>query len=152
MKIRILYLMIYSSNYFADSANEILTELLKSSIKEYRYLGLLTIYQLVRNHGPHDLKNNMSTIYGLANDNTTRFSFRDRQMSSQDIGNFHYGVATKSNVIVWESLALWMAGWAQRRSGNSNKELIRGIFGIPLYPPYGDDPIDQYWIREGFKY
>ena len=79
--------------------------------------------------------------------------FRGDFMTSQDIGNHHYGVATKTNFFISESFALRMAGWAQNRANTSMPEWNLGKIGnFSLFFPYGDDPKDQYWIMKGFEY
>lgn len=84
-------------------------------------------------------------------------------MTSEDIGNHHYGVVTKANILISERMALEQAGKAQISAGTSKPEWqlyekrvvwaggFRTELKIPL-PPYGDDPIDQYWIKRGFSY
>lgn len=134
-------------------ANIIYSNLLSSSIDEYRFLNPVKVYEYMRNHGRDDLKNNKQYIYGLANDGKTRFMFRGDFMTSQDIGNHHYGVATKTNFFISESFALRMAGWAQNRANTSMPEWNFGKIGsFSLFFPYGDDPKDQYWIMKGFEY
>lgn len=89
-------------------------------------------------------------------------------LTSEDIGNHHFGAVTKSNVIITESFALEQAGAAQIAAGTSRPEWqIKAIvpFSIVsssgsiftgytevLLPPYGDDPNDQKWIKLGFEY
>jgi hypothetical protein len=132
--------------------DEIYSYLLETSIREYKYLDPVTVYNLVRNGGPHDLKNNTRTIYGLANKTNTLLYFKGVFMSAQDIGNHHFGVATAANIFIAPSFALRMAGLAQIKAGTSDPKWIVGKWGLPLSPPYGDDPVDQYWIKSGVNY
>jgi hypothetical protein len=45
-------------------------------------------------------------------------------------------------------ILLRAAGWAQQRSGNTDPK-----FGNWWWlPPYGDDPQDQFMIKEGINY
>lgn len=92
------------------NADIILSNLLTSSAMEYRFLDPFTVRHMVRNSGPHDFKNNRSTIYGISNKTSTLFSFEGFLMKSEDIGNFHYGVATASNIFISKRFALMMAG------------------------------------------
>ncbi|NLY76124.1 MAG: type IV secretion protein Rhs [Firmicutes bacterium] len=81
-------------------------------------------YNQVRNRGPWDYK----------------------QLGSQyeDFGNFHYGVVGKAGYFP-DQVLFRMAGWAQTRSGNYQKEN-----GSPWgKAPYGDDPRDQAMIQKG---
>ena len=90
-------------------------------------------------------------------------------MSAQDIGNHHFGAVSKTNVLISKPLALNLAGLAQIKAGTSRPEwkslgltfipTFLPIFPFPtviplvtLKPPYGDDPVDQMWIMEGFNY
>ena len=105
-------------------------------------------------------------IYGIANKTNTKFLFNEELMSSQDLGNYHYGVVAKSNIFFSEEFALRQAGQAQIKAGTSRAEwIIRAgtptlihsstgsFYVIPkLIPPYGDDPIDQFWIQQGFRH
>ena len=132
--------------------SDIYSKLLESSIREYKYLDPVTVYSLVRNNGPHDLKNNKQTIYGLANDSKTLLYFDGALMSAQDVGNHHFGVAIAANIFIGQNFALRMAGVAQIKAGTSDSKWIVGKWGLPVFPPFGDDPIDQYWIKKGFSY
>ena len=94
-------------------------------------------YDQVRNHGPWDYKQ------------------RGRQY--QDFGNFNFG-ATGAAFGFSESTLLRMAGWAQVRAHTSNPawgeatNLLFAYLGFGGKPPYGDDPNDQYWIKQGILY
>ena len=85
-------------------------------------------YQQVRLHGPWDYKSRIGRRY-------------------ENFGNFNYGaVGTAAGIT--ESVLLRAAGWAQSRSGNGKED--DGIwYGLP---PYGDDPVDQFWIKNGIDY
>ena len=84
-------------------------------------------YYQVRNRGPWD------------------FKYRGRHF--ENFGNFHYGaVGTAAGIP--EQVLLRAAGLAQSHAGSSATE-----FGYWLTSaPYGDDPLDQYWIRAGIEY
>ena len=120
---------------------------------------------LVKNHGDWDLKNNKKYIYGLGNDNKTKFNFNGEIMEAQDIGNHHFG-AVACAFGFGEEFALRQAGAAQIAAGTSKPEWIiyeksndiqpsDDLMVIPvkkMLPPYGDDPRDQKWIKTGYNY
>ena len=120
---------------------------------------------LVKTNGEWDLKNNKKTIYGIANDGNTRFEFQGKMMEAQDIGNHHFGVVVEAYGLFPEEFALKQAGEYQIKSGTSKPEWQRYAESVVISPttgtsfyqrgmlsPYGDDPRDQKWIREGFEY
>ena len=91
-------------------------------------------YDQVRSHGPWDYKR-IDRIY-------------------EDFGNFNYG-ATGRAMGFPEAILLNEAGRYGVEHGESDTEWGRpGPPGLPLFgtPPYGDDPRDQYWIRQGMDY
>lgn len=84
-------------------------------------------YKQVRNRGPWDYK----------------------QLSSRNeaFGNFNYGAAGTAAGIP-SSRLLRAAGMAQTAAGTSRPEF--GSWWRDA--PYGDDPNDQYWIKQGIAY
>ncbi|AJZ91257.1 Rhs-Related protein [Klebsiella michiganensis] len=84
-------------------------------------------YQKVRNSGPWDYKQ------------------QDRSLAN--FGNFNYGAAGFAAGIPEETLFI-AAGFAQTRAGTSQPQwgAWYGSF------PYGDDPHDQFWIKQGIDY
>jgi hypothetical protein len=150
-----------SYNYIGNiggtiSANEIFGNLLRNdvNIAEGLLFNPITFYNLVKGKGDWDLKNNKNTIYGLShtldklNNTTTWFDFNRERMTTEDLGNFHYGTTGRAAGIS-EGLLLYAAGQAQIRAGTSipayqTPEMMR------MYP--GDDPWHQHMIREGFRY
>ena len=84
-------------------------------------------YQKVRNKGPWD--------------------YKQFDPYWAEFGNFNFGAAGYAAGILSGKLQVG-AGWAQKRAGTSRPEW--GIWYKDA--PYGDDPTDQYWIREGIKY
>lgn len=121
--------------------------------------------KLVKNQGDWDLKNNKDYIYGLGNDNKTKFNFNGKIMEAQDIGNHHFG-AVACAFGFGEEFALRQAGAAQIAAGTSKPEWIiyekrdaiqppDDLMVIPvkkMLPPYGDDSRDQKWIKSGYNY
>ncbi|MBC7487759.1 MAG: hypothetical protein H7282_13510 [Cytophagaceae bacterium] len=123
---------------------------------------------LVRNHGDWDLKNNTSTIYGVANSfdkangTTTNFKFNGGPYSAPDLGNIHFGATGSAKWFGTENLLKTQAGAAQMAAGTSRPEWQRYLtlgndpFGHPIprtmLPPYGDDPRDQQMIQTGINY
>ena len=140
----------------------IYTNLLDEHAAESKFMWPFKLKKLVRNNGDWDLKNNKNTIWGLGNKKTT-FILNGDRMKSEDVGNHHYGVVTKSHVVISEQFALEQAGEAQIKAGTSKPEWqlyeerttwaggYKTTLKIPL-PPYGDDPNDQNWIKRGFDY
>lgn len=99
--------------------------------------GFFWFYNQVRNGGPWDYKRTSSWY--------------------EDFGNFNYG-ATGSAFGYSEATLLRAAGWAQSRAGTSSinwgkpTSAVGAFFGSGGSPPFGDDPKDQYWIKEGIKH
>lgn len=84
-------------------------------------------YNKVRNGGPWDYKKG--------------------QPQYENFGNFHYGaVGTAAGIP--EEVLLRAAGAAQMRAGTSEESF--GYFWTDA--PYGDDPVDQVWIKAGIDY
>lgn len=150
------------------NANSIYKNLLKDNMKTAKGIyNPVTFKNLVKNKGEWDLKNNMKTIYGLANHykgGETQFSFQGKNMTAQDMGNHHFGAVGKAYGFFSEEFMLKQAGEAQIAAGTSKPEWqkydvkvipspVGGVVTIttPL-PPYGDDPRDQQWINAGFDY
>jgi RHS repeat-associated protein len=123
---------------------------------------------LVKTRGEWDLKSNKKTIYGLGNDNKnpTIFIYKGKGMESQDIGNHHFGYVSKAFGLFPEDFILRQAGNYQIKSGTSKPEWqqYENINLMPkpdpmssapvvpqMLPPYGDDPRDQLWIRQGMS-
>lgn len=128
-------------------------------------------YLKVKGGGDWDYKIQTTTLYGYVNQTETKddgskytkFNFQGLIMEPQDIGNHHYGVMGLATNVFTENMLLIEAGRAQIKSKTSKPEWIKevhqgglGTRGVPshkyLLPPYGDDPRDQGWIKEGFEY
>ncbi|NWF08161.1 bacteriocin [Pseudomonas salomonii] len=84
-------------------------------------------YTQVRNRGPWDYKQ-ISKEY-------------------EAFGNFHYG-AVGIAAGFSEEVLLRAAGLAQTRAGTDRPEFGRWWGDAP----FGDDPVDQHWIKEGIRY
>ncbi|MRS16221.1 type IV secretion protein Rhs [Enterobacteriaceae bacterium RIT691] len=65
----------------------------------------------------------------------------------QNFGNFNFGAAGLAAGIP-EGILLVGAGWAQSRAGTAKPEWGKWY----EKPPYGDDPTDQRYIKEGVDY
>ena len=66
----------------------------------------------------------------------------------QNFGNYHFGIVAAA--FGWnKEFAKRLAGAYQKYWTNTSKE----EWGEPwsLEGPYGDDPVDQFWIEEGFR-
>lgn len=147
------------------NVNEIYKNLLAQNMKEAKGIySPFTFKSLVQANGEWDFKVNYKTIYGLGNDGKTQFQFQGKKMEAQDIGNHHFGAVANAYGFGQE-FALKQAGVAQMGSGTSRKEWqnygpqqIVGstpagpIYSRPILPPYGDDPRDQSYIKQGYQY
>lgn len=75
------------------------------------------------------------------------WDYKQQGREFEDFGNFNYGACGFAAGIPPEVL-LRGAGWAQSRAGTSNPEFGNWWANAP----YGDDPGDQKWIREGIDH
>lgn len=79
--------------------------------------------------------------------NKGEWDFKQLGRQYADFGNFHYGaVGTAAGIS--EGLLLRAAGTAQHLAGTSKEEFDNWWADAP----YGDDPIDQVWIKAGIEY
>ena len=99
-----------------------------------RKVGLITgpfdyywFKEQVRNKGPWD--------------------YKQKGGEYDNFGNYNYG-ATGYAAGVPENILLRAAGWAQKRAGMSKKQWGEYWF----QEPYGDDPLDQHWIKKGIEH
>lgn len=91
------------------------------------YGNIVWFYNQVRNKGPWD--------------------YKQQDSSFQDFGNFNFG-ATGTALGIPSEVLQRGAGWAQQQAGTSNP-----AWGGPSGSyPYGDDPDDNWQIRQGIKY
>ncbi len=127
----------------------------------------ISFYKKVKTNGDWDLKNKKNTIWQFARTHNTTFQYGNEKLKAEDVGNFNFGVVSKAYGIP-ENIALKGAGLYQIYSGTSSAEWQKGRMLIystltpsgiistskdyNLLAPYGDDPIDQYWIRRGYNY
>ncbi len=112
-------------------------EILKDHIKQARArhkvqdmatpLTYVWFYELVRNGGPWD--------------------YKQKKRIWADFGNFHYGAVGYAAGIPAKMLHM-AAGAAQWSAGTSNPTWGNVFQG----PPFGDDPMDQFWIKQGIDY
>ena len=127
----------------------------------------IEFYNRVKTGGSWDLKNLRNSIWEYAANYNTSFMYKDNKLNAADIGNLNFGVVAKAFGIP-QNIALRGAGLYQIYSGTSNDKWLNnslitistmspsGIISssreIIMSPPYGDDPRDQHWIKEGYKY
>jgi len=106
------------------NANSIYTNTLINNTSEAGGVyNPFTFKDYVKTGGKWDLKSNKNTIYDLANDGKTQFSFNGNLMESQDIGNHHFGaVALSYWLFPSETFILKQAGAYQIKSGTSKPE------------------------------
>lgn len=65
-----------------------------------------------------------------------------------DFGNYHFGIVAAATHMFYLETALREAGIAQCGSKVGSKK----AWGLPSEgSPYGDDPNDQYWIKQGWN-
>jgi hypothetical protein len=106
--------------------------------------NLLNFYSQVKGHGPQDFKQNRPL------NDVPDAQGRPMAVASpyEDFGNFNYGFVAAANHIPL-GVALRGAGWAQQKSaGASNAQAIKTAVGPA---PYGDDPLDQVQITNGYN-
>ena len=87
----------------------------------------------------------------MGNKTNSWFVYGGIGMEAQDLGNFHYGAVGSATGLFSEWLMLSQAGKRQIIDNNSRPEWQNG-WKTSITPPYGDDPRDQMWIKQGFKH
>lgn len=92
-------------------------------------LTYLWFYQRVRNSGEWD--------------------YKQKNRLWADFGNFHYGAIGYAAGIP-EKILHMAGGAAQEVAGTSDTEKWGHFYSNR--PPFGDDPVDQFWIRQGIDY
>ncbi|MGC3580118.1 polymorphic toxin type 44 domain-containing protein [Pseudomonas aeruginosa] len=95
------------------------------------------------------LKNNMSVLSWFYTQvkNKSPWDYKQKGKQYQEFGNFNYGAAGTAAGISQQVL-LRGAGAAQTMAGTSDKDFGAWWAGAP----YGDDPVDQIWIKAGIEY
>ena len=78
------------------------------------------------------------------------WDYKQQGRQYENFGNFNYG-ATGHSFGFSGTFLLREAGRAQIAAGTSLPDWIRNTRGN-LLPPYGDDPKDQNWIKQGLEY
>jgi len=99
------------------------------------FIDYPTFYNLVRNKGPYDLKNQPDWQHDL-------FVYNNMIIRKDVPGNMLFGYLGKA-MGIQEHVLLAGAGFAQIQAGTSE-------WWWTLVS-YGDDPQDQYWIDYGFR-
>ena len=79
--------------------------------------------------------------------NKGEWDFKQLGRQYADFGNFHYG-AVGTAIGLSEGVLLRAAGAAQSIAGTSKEEFDKWWSEAP----YGDDPVDQVWIKAGIEY
>jgi hypothetical protein len=93
-------------------------------------------------HPPTDLEWFYKQVHNKGN-----WDYKQQGPLFENFGNFHYGVVGAAQGIP-DAVLLRAAGAAQYVAGTANPD-----WGSPIYKsPYGDDPLDQYWIKKGISY
>lgn len=91
-------------------------------------MAYVWFYQMVRNHGPWD--------------------YKQSHPQYANFGNFHYG-AIGAAAGIPDGVLLRGAGAAQILAGTSNPVEFAQYHAVDAY---GDDPVDQSWIKAGIDY
>ncbi len=108
---------------------------------ENRFLGAFR--DLVQSGGIYDLKKFAGPAGTL------------HALQQQNLGNFNYGVVAASYGLPLE-IALFGAGAASYQAHHKEPEYARlhaqGFYGTLNEFPYGDDPVDSYWIMLGYEF
>ena len=79
--------------------------------------------------------------------NKGEWDYKKGQPQYESFGNFNYGaVGTAAGIS--ETVLLRAAGAAQSLAGTSQAEFDKWWSEAP----YGDDPVDQVWIKAGIDY
>ncbi len=101
-------------------------------------------------------KGNNRWFYRQVDDNGP-WDYKRQGDEFEDFGNFNYG-ATGAALGYTEATLLRMAGWNHARNNTRRPQhgvaasLPGAYVGIGGMAPFGDDPKDQYWIRQGYRY
>jgi hypothetical protein len=145
--------------------NDMFENRLAFSEKLAKDMDIVDFGMAVKAGAEWDLKANTSTIRGLAwkfdgsNTNKTMFTFGDYSMTAADVGNFHYGytgIYTYKGSGMSDLLLETGAGAAEiaKNMGEGKySEATKGYLQLETFTrPYGDRPIDNYWIRMGIGY
>lgn len=114
--------------------------------------GLILIQKNMREARTHSVGRDMATpqiyywFYQKVR-NGAEWDYKQKMPGMANFGNFNYGAAGYAAGIPEKTLYMG-AGFAQSRAGTSKPEwgAWYGKF------PYGDDPHDQFWIKQGVDY
>lgn len=79
--------------------------------------------------------------------NGGEWDYKQRGRQFEEIGNFNYG-ATGTAAGIPEQILLRAAGAAQNQAGTSEADFGKWW----KETPYGDDRVDQVWIKAGIEY
>lgn len=114
--------------------------------------GTVLINSNMREASTHGVGRNMAlpqTYYWFYQQvrNRGRWDYKQQRRDLANFGNFNYG-ATGFAAGIPEKMLYMAAGFAQGRAGTSQPQW--GTWYGEL--PYGDDPQDQFWIKQGIDY
>jgi len=87
-------------------------------------------------------------------ENKGPWDFKQQGKAYENFGNFHFG-AVGAAMGFPDTILLNEAGIAQKKADTSKPEWGEPAFRyFPFFgdAPYGDDPRDQYWIKQGIDY
>ncbi|EMM0377931.1 TPA: Rhs-Related protein [Pluralibacter gergoviae] len=114
--------------------------------------GMTLVLEHMRIARAHGMSRNMATALTYAwfyykVKNHGLWDYKQHHPELQNFGNFHYGAIGFAAGIP-EKILLMGAGFAQEHAGTS--QIMWGHWY--QQPPFGDDPHDQFWIKQGIDY
>ncbi len=138
--------------------SEIMENTLRQNAKIADKMNIVDYYYAVKQYGDWDLKNNLTTIFGVAwsqrKKHTTTFSFgKNIGMSSADVGNYHAGYMGRAahipHYLLWKG-----AGAAETYKEFKNQHYLNAIgraYLLTRLSPFtsGDRVFDFIWNSKG---
>ncbi|MBV8041505.1 polymorphic toxin type 44 domain-containing protein [Pluralibacter sp.] len=114
--------------------------------------GISLVLDHMRIARAHGMPRNMATLLTYAwfyfkVKNRGPWDYKQYHPELENFGNFHYGAIGYTAGIPADILQM-DGGFAQEHAGTSKPEWGHWYQD----PPYGDDPIYQFWIKQGIDY
>lgn len=78
------------------------------------------------------------------------WDYKQKGAEYQEFGNYNYGVTARA-IGIYGNIPLRGAGWAQKQAGTSLPQWGNWWDWPSSSTSFGDDPEDQYWIKEGMR-
>ncbi len=137
---------------------------LRKSAEIAKAQGIVQYFFLVKPNGFWDLKNNTSTIWGIAwrfdatNSRKTQFIYGNYSMNAADVGNYHAGYVGRYTYFGFGmpyNLLFEGAGLAEMAKSISKGWFAKLLIQYPSYyysfSPFGDNIIDYEWNKKGME-